>query len=129
VSTARDEARGEPRRPVPPDVAQQILARDGTSTEDERQQWFPRVEAGVVFGNAITDAHGKAPSSADTTLLADGNGTLRLNGYKFYSTGTLFADVIAVSASMPRDATCRRSCPPTAPVSSCSTTGTVSGNA
>jgi hypothetical protein len=45
----------------------------------------------VVFGNAITDAHGKASSSADTTLLADGNGTLRLNGYKFYSTGTLFA--------------------------------------
>lgn len=52
----------------------------------------------MVFSNAITDAHGKAPSSADTTLLADASGTLRLNGYKFYSTGTLFADVIAVSA-------------------------------
>jgi alkylation response protein AidB-like acyl-CoA dehydrogenase len=68
------------------------------ASEDERRQWFPRVESGVVVGNAITDAGGKAPSSADTTVLADSAGVLRLNGYKFYSTGTLFADVIAVSA-------------------------------
>ncbi|MFC7676176.1 acyl-CoA dehydrogenase family protein [Mycolicibacterium sp. GCM10028919] len=68
------------------------------ATEDERRQWFPVIVSGVVFGNAITDAHGKAPSSADTTLLADGRGVLRLNGIKFYSTGTLFADLIAVSA-------------------------------
>jgi len=31
-------------------------------------------------------------------VLADASGTLRLNGLKFYSTGTLFADRIAVSA-------------------------------
>jgi len=31
-------------------------------------------------------------------VLPDTDGVLRLNGYKFYSTGTLFADVIAVSA-------------------------------
>jgi alkylation response protein AidB-like acyl-CoA dehydrogenase len=68
------------------------------ATEDERRQWFPHVNSGVVFGNAITDANGKAPSSADTSVLADADGVLRLNGYKFYSTGTLFADVIAVSA-------------------------------
>jgi alkylation response protein AidB-like acyl-CoA dehydrogenase len=68
------------------------------ATEDERRQWFPIINSGVVFGNAITDANGKAPSSADTTVLADADGVLRLNGYKFYSTGTLFADVIAVSA-------------------------------
>jgi alkylation response protein AidB-like acyl-CoA dehydrogenase len=87
-------------------VAQALRAHYGFSerllsnraTEDERRQWFPRVESGVVFGNAITDANGKAPSSAETTLLADGDGVLRLNGYKFYSTGTLYAEVIAVSA-------------------------------
>ena len=45
------------------------------------------------------DAKGKTPGGADTTLLADGKGVLRLNGYKFYSTGTLFADLIAVSAT------------------------------
>ena len=67
--------------------------------EDERSDWFPRVNAGIIVGNAITDAKGKTPAAADTTLLADSDGVLRLNGYKFYSTGTLFADVIAVSAA------------------------------
>jgi len=87
-------------------VAQALRAHFGFSerllsnraAEHERRQWFPHVDSGVVFGNAITDAGGKAPSSADTTVLADSEGVLRLNGYKFYSTGTLFADVIAVSA-------------------------------
>jgi len=68
------------------------------ATESERVDWFPRVNSGLIVGNAITDAKGKAPSGADTTLLADGAGVLRLNGYKFYSTGTLFADLVAVSA-------------------------------
>jgi alkylation response protein AidB-like acyl-CoA dehydrogenase len=65
----------------------------------ERAEWFPRVNSGIVVGNAITDAAGRAPSSADTKVLPDTAGVLRLNGYKFYSTGTLFADVIAVSAT------------------------------
>ena len=69
------------------------------ATEAERAEWFPRVNAGIVVGNAITDAKGKSPSGADTTLLADPDGVLRLSGYKFYSTGTLFADLIAVSAN------------------------------
>jgi alkylation response protein AidB-like acyl-CoA dehydrogenase len=87
-------------------VAQALRAHFGFSerllsnraAEHERRQWFPHVESGVVFGNAITDAGGKTSSSADTTVLADARGVLRLNGYKFYSTGTLYADVIAVSA-------------------------------
>ena len=69
------------------------------ATDEERAEWFPRVNGGIIVGNAITDAKGKSPSAADTTLLADADGVLRLNGYKFYSTGTLFADVIAVSAA------------------------------
>jgi len=68
------------------------------ATPDERQEWFPRVNAGIIVGNAITDGAGRAPSSSDTKVLPDTAGVLRLNGYKFYSTGTLFADVIAVSA-------------------------------
>ena len=87
-------------------VAQSLRAHFGFSerllsnraTEAERVQWFPSVNSGRVFGNAVTDAQGKSPSSSDTTLLADSAGVLRLNGYKFYSTGTLFADLIAVSA-------------------------------
>ncbi|HET7667581.1 MAG TPA: acyl-CoA dehydrogenase family protein [Mycobacterium sp.] len=87
-------------------VAQSLRAHFGfcerllsnRATEAERAQWFPVVNSGLVFGNAITDTNGKTPGSSDTTLLADADGVLRLNGYKFYSTGTLFADVIAVSA-------------------------------
>jgi alkylation response protein AidB-like acyl-CoA dehydrogenase len=88
-------------------VAQSLRAHFGFSerllsiraTEDERAHWFPVVNSGLVFGNAVTDANGKAPGSSDTTLLADSGGVLRLTGYKFYSTGTLFADLIAVSAT------------------------------
>lgn len=87
-------------------VAQALRAHFGYSerllsnraTEAERLRWFARINEGLVFGNAITDGTGSAPSSADTTVLADADGVLRLNGYKFYSTGSLFADVIAVSA-------------------------------
>jgi alkylation response protein AidB-like acyl-CoA dehydrogenase len=68
------------------------------ATEAERQQWFPRLAAGLVVGNAVTDTRGRTPGSSDTTLLPDADGVLRLNGHKFYSTGTLYADVIAVSA-------------------------------
>src|SRR6478672_10171429 len=68
------------------------------ATEAERQQWFPRLAAGLLVGNAVTDTRGRTPGSADTTLLAGEDGVLRLNGHKFYSTGTLYADAIAVSA-------------------------------
>ncbi|WP_231967288.1 acyl-CoA dehydrogenase family protein [Mycobacterium sp. E136] len=68
------------------------------ASEADREHWFPRINDGAVFGNAITDGNGKSPSSSETRLVADAEGVLRLNGYKFYSTGTLFADLIAVSA-------------------------------
>jgi alkylation response protein AidB-like acyl-CoA dehydrogenase len=87
-------------------VAQSLRAHFGfaerllsnRATEDERREWFPRITEGIVLGNAITDARGGAPGSSDTTLTTDADGVYRLNGFKFYSTGTLYADVIAVSA-------------------------------
>ena len=87
-------------------VAQALRAHFGFSErllsnragDGERAEWFPKINAGLVVGNAITDARGRAPSSSETTVLADANGVLRLNGHKFYSTGTLYADAIAVSA-------------------------------
>ncbi|MDG4667666.1 acyl-CoA dehydrogenase family protein [Mycobacterium sp. 236(2023)] len=87
-------------------VAQALRAHFGFSerllsnraTEAERFEWFPKINAGLVVGNAITDAKGRTPGSSDTTVLPDRDGVLRLNGHKFYSTGTLYADAIAVSA-------------------------------
>lgn len=69
------------------------------ATEDERLAWYPRVNDGIVLGNAVTDARGTSPGTSDTTLSLDDAGVYRLNGYKFYSTGTLYADAIAVSAT------------------------------
>lgn len=68
------------------------------ANESERTTWFPRINDGALVGNAITDAKGAMPGSAATTVLADADGVLRLNGRKFYSTGTLYADLITVSA-------------------------------
>ena len=82
--------------------ALRILRAAAEQPRDARpnaREWFPRVNAGLVVGNAITDAAGKAPVERGHHGAAPTpTGVLRLNGYKFYSTGTLFADVIAVSA-------------------------------
>ncbi|MCV7228441.1 acyl-CoA dehydrogenase family protein [Mycolicibacterium komossense] len=100
LSAVIDIARGNSN------VAQALRAHYGyaerllsnRATEAERREWFPRIADGVVLGNAITDVGGRTSGSSETTLLADEHGVLRLNGYKFYSTGTLYADLIAVSA-------------------------------
>jgi alkylation response protein AidB-like acyl-CoA dehydrogenase len=88
-------------------VAQSLRAHFGfaerllsnRATEAERSEWYPRINDGIVLGNAVTDARGKAPGTSDTTLTVDVDGVHRLNGFKFYSTGTLYADAIAVSAT------------------------------
>ena len=69
------------------------------ATEAERQQWFPAHRRRTGGRQRDHRRRGSAPGSSDTTLLA-GQRTAcsRLNGHKFYSTGTLYADVIAVSA-------------------------------
>ena len=57
-------------------VAQALRAHFGFSerllsnraTEAERAEWFPRINAGLVIGNAITDTRGRAPGSSDTNV-------------------------------------------------------------
>jgi alkylation response protein AidB-like acyl-CoA dehydrogenase len=63
-----------------------------------RTRWYPDVRSGKVVGNAITEAVGASPAAIGTTLRSVGDGRYRLDGRKFYSTGTLYADLIAVSA-------------------------------
>src|SRR5690349_5141596 len=41
------------------------------ATRRDAEEWFPRVHAGLIVGNAITDAAGRSPSSADTKVLPD----------------------------------------------------------
>ncbi|MGH3722558.1 MAG: acyl-CoA dehydrogenase family protein [Mycobacterium sp.] len=66
--------------------------------------WLAKVNEGNLFANAFSEKGGLAVGSLvfNTRLLAVGN-AYRLNGEKFYSTGTLFADYLTVTATTDRD--------------------------
>jgi alkylation response protein AidB-like acyl-CoA dehydrogenase len=70
----------------------------GFEPEAFRQRWYPKVVAGEIFGNASTEKSGNALGATGTKLTPHANGWL-LNGRKFYTTGTIFAQWIAVMAS------------------------------
>ncbi len=59
--------------------------------------WLALAGQGVIFGNATTELGDNAIATLQTALTPDGEGW-RLDGAKFYSTGTLYADWIAVTA-------------------------------
>jgi len=63
--------------------------------------WLGRAAAGAIFGNATTELGHGALGNLQTTLRQE-DGVWLLDGDKFYSTGTLYADWISVSAPMPR---------------------------
>ncbi|HJE90016.1 MAG TPA: acyl-CoA dehydrogenase [Dietzia timorensis] len=58
-----------------------------------------RVAAGEIIGNAISEKGAGSVDRYQTTLSRDGDRYL-LNGTKFYSTGSLYADAIAVAADL-----------------------------
>jgi alkylation response protein AidB-like acyl-CoA dehydrogenase len=61
-----------------------------------RTEWLTRLAAGdVLVGNAQAE---RGDATAVTTRLTEVDGGLRLDGRKFYSTGTLYADWIWVGA-------------------------------
>lgn len=63
----------------------------------DRSTWLRRFAAGELAGNAWTE-----PGAGGTaTILAESAGKLVLNGLKFYTTGTIFADWIDVTAKRP----------------------------
>ncbi|MDQ0012961.1 alkylation response protein AidB-like acyl-CoA dehydrogenase [Variovorax boronicumulans] len=59
--------------------------------------WMRLAAEGVIFGNATTELGEGALGVLQTTLSRDGD-AWRLDGDKYYSTGTLYADWISVSA-------------------------------
>lgn len=63
-----------------------------------RNTWFPRVLAGEIFGNAATERGGNALGTTATRLSRTEAGWV-LNGAKYYTTGSIFADWIVVMAS------------------------------
>lgn len=63
---------------------------------EQQEQWFPRIVSGDLLGNATTEK-GNLPGK-NSTVLTQRDGRLFLNGTKFYSTGSLYADWIKVHA-------------------------------
>lgn len=67
-------------------------------TPEAQRHWLPLVARGDTFGNATTEIGEGALGSLQTTLQRDAAGQWRLNGQKFYSTGSLYADWVSVLA-------------------------------
>ena len=59
-----------------------------------------QIVEGVLFGGASSELTDRPPGtySFDTTLIAEGDG-YRLNGRKFYSTGSLYSDFLRITAN------------------------------
>jgi alkylation response protein AidB-like acyl-CoA dehydrogenase len=72
-------------------VEQLILEPD----EAVKRKWFERVLDGALFGNAQSER--SATSAVSTELRRDADG-IRLNGRKFYTTGSIYADWIDLAA-------------------------------
>ncbi|GLP74248.1 acyl-CoA dehydrogenase [Mycobacterium antarcticum] len=76
-----------------------------TSADSPSQQWLGKVADGKLFGNAFSEKGANAVGSLvfNTRLLPDPTGGFRLDGEKFYSTGTLFSDYLTVTATTDHD--------------------------
>ncbi len=70
-------------------------ARRSTDPE-QRERWLLRAAAGTIVAGAATElgSHKVGAESFGTRLRRDAAGTLRLNGVKYYSTGSLYADAL-----------------------------------
>lgn len=66
----------------------------------EGDAWLRASAEGTVVGNAITEPGAGSVGGYQTSLTRTGDDGYRLNGTKFYSTGTLYADHILVAADL-----------------------------
>lgn len=74
------------------------ILMDGDAAAQAR--WLPLVGQGAIFSNATTETGSGAVGHVQTTLAPDVQRPEHwcLNGRKFYSTGTLYADWVTVAA-------------------------------
>ncbi|MER7002873.1 SfnB family sulfur acquisition oxidoreductase [Dactylosporangium sp. NPDC000555] len=69
--------------------------------EAQQRRFFGEVLAGRRFANAQSERGSRTVTEDATTLTPDGAGGYVLDGEKFYATGSLFADWLAVRAVLP----------------------------
>lgn len=87
-----------------PNLAQALLAHTAIidrllvmATPAQRRRVFDRLLSGQVIANATAEI-GTANSKQIATRVSADDGVLRVRGKKFYSTGSLLADILFVSA-------------------------------
>ena len=68
-----------------------------SQNEAHRDRWFTRIVSGDLVGGAWTEI-GDAKMAAFATRVSRTDGCLTLNGTKYYTTGSIFADWIEVGA-------------------------------
>lgn len=68
--------------------------------ERVRSHWMERIAGGDLAGSAISERGGAALGENSTTVWADGEGSLRISGSKYYTTGTIFATWTLVEATL-----------------------------
>jgi alkylation response protein AidB-like acyl-CoA dehydrogenase len=80
-------------------VEQQLQNPDTKS----RKHWLGLANQGKIFGNATSEQNGlQVGLFFETTLTPNANGIgYRLNGQKYYSTGSLYSDWVQIYASTP----------------------------
>ncbi|UNK40437.1 acyl-CoA dehydrogenase family protein (plasmid) [Shinella sp. H4-D48] len=70
-----------------------------TRDAERRKLWLGRIGGGEITGNAWSEIGAGAALDRFATHIAERDGRLVLNGAKYYTTGSLFADWIDVGAS------------------------------
>ncbi len=76
------------------------FVEDVVNSADQVRQglWFPRLVRGDIVGNAWSEI-GEARSTGFSTRVTRHDETLRLNGEKYYTTGSFYADWIDVGST------------------------------
>jgi alkylation response protein AidB-like acyl-CoA dehydrogenase len=76
-----------------------------TAEDASSARWLHKVADGKIFGNAFSEKGSLAVGSLvfNTRLLPADGGGYRLNGEKYYSTGTLFSDYLTVATTTDHD--------------------------
>ena len=86
-------------------VEERLRALKANPADQVSLHWLREVTAGNLFANAFSEKGGLAVGSLvfNTRLLPADNGGFRLDGEKFYSTGTLFSDYLTVATTTDHD--------------------------
>jgi alkylation response protein AidB-like acyl-CoA dehydrogenase len=86
-------------------VEERLRALKADPTDEVSLRWLREVTAGNLFANAFSEKGGLAVGSLvfNTRLLPADAGGFRLDGEKFYSTGTLFSDYLTVATTTDHD--------------------------